>query len=133
VDPSLQFKNRGLDQTLVRLETLLAFLESAKNSQVEIVLSPLARDGSLTLVGDWFVAESLVPRPGGYLQTIFNWHAPTVSRWVQRFDEQFHDLCQKQNLDPTNSRKVAIEQISLRISDYKNKMSTENTESTQPK
>jgi hypothetical protein len=75
----------------------------------------------------------LVPRPGGYLQTIFNWHAPTVSRWVQRFDEQFHDLCQKQNLDPANSRKVAIEQISLRISDYKNKMSTENTESTQPK
>jgi hypothetical protein len=132
VDPSLEFKNRSLDQTLARLETLLAFLESAKDYPVEIVLSPLAREGSLTLVGDWFVAESLVPRPGGYLQTIFNWHAPTVSRWVQRFDELFHDLCQKQNLDPANSRKVAIEQISLKISEYKDKMKSDNTEYTQP-
>ena len=118
LDTSLRFKNRGLQQTVARLETLLAFLESAKDFKVEVVLSPQAREGSLTLVGDWFVAESMVPRPGGYLQTVFNWHAPTVSRWVQRFDEQFRDICQRQNLDPASSREFAISKIRQTICDY---------------
>jgi hypothetical protein len=122
VDPSLRFKNRGLQETVVRLETLLAFLEPAKDFKVEVVISPQAREGSLTLVGDWFVAESMVPRPGGYLQTVFNWHAPTVSRWVQRFDEQFKDLCQRQNLDPAQSREFAIDRISQAIRDYRKEM-----------
>jgi len=129
VDPSLRFKNRGLQETVARLETLLTFLESAKDFKVEVVLSPQAREGSLTLVGDWFVAESMVPRPSGYLQTVFNWHAPTVSRWVQRFDEQFRDLCQRQNLDPANSREFAISKISQTICDYKKEMEDGGAES----
>jgi len=81
-------------------------------------------------VGDWFDADSMVPRPGGYLQTIFNWHAPTETGWIKRFDGLFNDLCQKQNLDPADSRKVAIEKISLKICEYKDKMKSDNTEST---
>lgn len=132
VDPSLRFKNRGLQETVVRLETLLTFLESAKEFTVEVVLSPQAREGSLTLVGDWFVAESLVPRPGGYLQTVFNWHAPTVSRWVQRFDEQFRDLCQRQKLDPASSREFAIGRIREIIRDYRKEMDGGGTEAVPP-
>ena len=122
VDPSLRFKNRGLDQTVVRLETLLAFLESVKGFEVEIVLSPQALEGSLTLVGDWFVAESLVPRPGGYLQTVFNWHSPTVSLWTRRFDQLFSDLCREQKLNPAESLKLAMDRIRTIIRNYKKQM-----------
>ncbi len=124
VDPALRLRNRGLEETVVRLETLLAFLEGAKDFPVEVVMSSRAIDGSLTLVGNWFVAESLVPRPGGYRQTIFNWHAPTVSRWVQRFDEQFEGLCRHQGLDPKCSRAKAMERIREILQDYRGQMAS---------
>ena len=45
------------------------------DDKVKIVITARARDGNLTIVGDWFVAESLTPRTGlGYKQTIFSWH-----------------------------------------------------------
>lgn len=108
----MRFNDRSLNQTISRLQTLLSFLQSAEDFRVEIVLSTQARDGNLTILGDWFVAESLVPRQGGYRQTVFNWHASTVSRWIKRFDEQFGELCLKQGLTPESSCGVAIQQIS---------------------
>jgi hypothetical protein len=122
IDPSLKFKNRGLEQTVARLETLLEFLDSTKSFPVEVVVSTVARSGSLTLVGEWFVAESMVPRPGGYRQTVFNWHAPTVSAWARRFDEQFMDLCRDQELDPRYSRERAIEKIRSILSGYRSEI-----------
>lgn len=132
IDPSLRFKDRSLGRTVARLETLLSFLEAAIDFRVEVVLSPQAREGSLTIVGDWFVAESMVPRPGGYLQTIFNWHAPTVSRWVRRFDEQFMDLCRQQELNPAESRELAIKSIRQTLGKYREEMSRTSPPTTEP-
>jgi hypothetical protein len=70
-----------------------------------------AKEGSLTIVGDWFVAESMVPRPEGYRQTVFTWHAPTVLRWVQKFDQEFKELCEMSNLKHKVSCEAAIEGI----------------------
>ncbi|PYP82102.1 MAG: hypothetical protein DMF61_27360 [Blastocatellia bacterium AA13] len=64
------------------------------------------------MVGDWFVAESLIPRAGeGYRQTIFSWHAPTVLRWMRKFDEEFEELYKQSNLASNASRRWAIEEI----------------------
>jgi len=79
----------------------------------------------LTIVGDWFVAESLVPRPEGYRQTVFSWHAPTVLRWVSAFDQQFEELYAESGLGPNKSRRKAIEKIKKiirRLPKYKGSM-----------
>jgi len=111
IDPAFRFKERGLEASLSRLKTLLVFLNSLADHQVEVVFSEEAQHGNLTIVGDWFVAESLVPRSGGYRQTVFNWHAPTVSRSVKRFDEQFEGIAREQKLELRSSRRTGIERI----------------------
>ena len=117
IDSGTGPKYRTPKEVLVRLRTLLKFLRSPK-CQAEIVLSPLAKEGNLTLVGDWFVAESQIPRTYGYRQTVFNWHAPTVTRSAREFDNLFDDLCREQKLDPAVSEKEAIISIERRISEY---------------
>lgn len=74
-------------------------------------ISPRAREGSLTIVGDWFVADSLVPRPEGYRQIVFRWHAPTVLQSVKEFDREFEELYAKSELGENASRGEVINQI----------------------
>lgn len=95
IDPSIEFVENGLAARRTRLQTLRDALSGLTwaGVSVEVVTSPLAREGNVTILGDWFVAESLVPRPGGYRQTVFTWHAPTVLEWINKFDEQFGYLC----------------------------------------
>ncbi|MBN1418048.1 MAG: hypothetical protein JXP34_04690 [Planctomycetes bacterium] len=83
--------------------------------RVEICIRPRPREGSLTIIGDWFVAESRVPRPGGYRQTIFSWHAPTVLRAVRRFDEQFDALYARRESPGRSSRDAAVARIQQEI------------------
>jgi hypothetical protein len=111
IDPTIDFSEKGPNVTKARLSTLLRFLEDMPENKVQIVFSSRAREGSLTIVGDWFVAESMVPRPEGYRQTVFTWHAPTVLRWVQKFDQEFKELCEMSTLKPKASCKAAIEGI----------------------
>lgn len=99
IDPSIELGVIGPRARRARLETLRDALSSMHADGVDlmVVTSPVARHGNLTIVGDWFVAESQVPRPGeGYRQTVFNWHTPTVLGCVRRFDEQFECLCSGQ-------------------------------------
>jgi hypothetical protein len=94
IDPSMHPKLK-LDAVAIRsrLTTLLEFLESMPSDTVEVVISPRARGENLLIVGDWFSAESMVPRPKeGYRQTVFTWHAPTVLGQARRFDREFEDL-----------------------------------------
>lgn len=92
IDPTMNLDKRGRGITHTRLSTLLEFLDSMPDDKVAVTPTPRARDGSLTIVGDWFIAESLVPGPGGYRQTVFDWHAPTALSWVRRFDQEFREL-----------------------------------------
>ena len=109
--PPIDLGARGERVRLVRLRTLLEFLESMPDGKAQVVTSERALGGNLTIVGNWFVAESLVPKPGGYLQTVFNWHAPTVSLAAKRFDDEFMDLCAEARVKPEKSRGPAIEAI----------------------
>ena len=118
IDPSISFHGQG-DVTSARLESLLSFLNSVDDG-VQVAMRDRENEGNMTIVGDWFVAESLVPRPGeGYLQTIFTWHAPSVSAAVRVFDEQFQTICKEQNVDPHDSRRLAINHLQKRLRDLK--------------
>jgi hypothetical protein len=94
IDPEVTLKVYGDAARRVRLQCLVDFLKSCPAGKVRaVVASPHTIGGNLTIVGDWFTAESMAPRPGeGYRQTLFIWHAPSVLRQIERFDDEFKDL-----------------------------------------
>jgi hypothetical protein len=94
VDPAFSLERHVETVTKARLWILAKFLRDMPDDKVRIVLSSRAREGNLTIVGDWFSAESMSPHPTeGHRQTVFSWHAPTVLQTVRRFDEEFAEQC----------------------------------------
>lgn len=121
IDEKLSYAERDFDSLKARLETLLEFMESMEDEKLQVVSRLRENEGNLTIVGDWFVADSLVPVPGaGYRQTIFTWHAPTVLSSVRAFDEQFRSICSKQGIDPRHSRRTALSMVKRRLSQLSN-------------
>lgn len=95
--PHQTYSGRGEDKAEsvreARLQTLIDFLESMLDQEgIDVLLTDVPNDGNLTIVGNWFVAESLLPGVGGYRQTLFKWHAPTVYQRIQEFDRKFEEL-----------------------------------------
>jgi hypothetical protein len=108
---------KGLIARKVRLETLLAFLENMPSDKVQIVIKDdLSPRGNLTIVGNWFVAESISGSLlEGYQQTIFNRHSPSIRYKTELFDQEFKDLLKDQ--PPESSRETAIKRIKEVITD----------------
>ena len=83
-------------ETLLRNRTRLLilgdFLKECISGKynVDIVASDTFRHGNVTIFGDCWKAESHEARVGrGYYRTMFSWHAATVLRAIQEFDEEF--------------------------------------------
>ena len=74
--------------------------------KLQVVISPRAQDTNLLIVGDHFYAESMALRAGGYMQTIFNSHPPTVLKRMQQFDQLFDEI---QSQNKTNTADVIRE------------------------
>lgn len=112
IDPTVETSGLADESRRVRLECVLAFLNSVSDDQVRIVCSPRARDANITIVGDWFIAESRLRLPGqGWRQTVFSWHAPTVVKAMRQFSQTFDALLRNDALTQENSRKAAIARI----------------------
>ena len=109
----------------IRLGLIIEFLESIRKAPrvvdrpIEFLWSPQAVNGNLIIVGNWFSAESRVPRDG-YEQTLFDWHAPTVQLAVQEFDREFEAApaeCRYSN-DPAHGENT-LEALSERLTELK--------------
>ena len=112
IDPEFCLERNGTEATQTRLRLLLQFLESPAGEQARVAISPRARSGNLTIVGDWFSAESVSPRAGeGHRQTVFSWHAPGVLRALRRFDEGFNEILSEAGLQAGDSRAFAVRRI----------------------
>jgi hypothetical protein len=112
IDPDFCLERNGMMATRTRLQILLEFFESMPDDKLRVMLSPQARDGNLTVVGDWFSAESVSPRPGeGHRQTIFTWHPPTVLKIMLKFDEQFNEIAADCSYGISLSKERAIHRI----------------------
>ena len=112
IDPTFCLERNGAEATQTRLKILLEFIESMPEEKIEVVMSTQARSGNLTVVGDWFSAESVSPRAGeGHRQTIFTWHPPTVLSVMRKFDEQLDEIAEENGIDPKISRDQAIHRI----------------------
>lgn len=99
--------HRGDHARRARLESVQQFFSRIPDDHLKIIFFPKRESGNLVIVGDYFVAESLAPRPGGWLQTIFNSHPPTVLQRMRRFDHEFKDLYPAYGV----TRQAAIEEI----------------------
>lgn len=92
---------------LVRLRCLIEFLAAIKTEErgedigelgsVRVVCSPIAKQASTTIIGEWFSAETRLRLPKeGWRQTIFTWHAPTVRMVREKFRDLFNQQLIKQ-------------------------------------
>jgi hypothetical protein len=105
IDPSLDFEKYGKKARKVRLETLLGFLTSMPRDKIRIAIREgMPKSESLTIVGDWFAAESVSASIGkGYRQTIFTRYAPTVQSKIDEFEEEVNEVIIK---DPSTGNSV---------------------------
>ena len=98
--------------TRTRLETLIDFLDSMPDELVRVVFQEGKIEGGMHLVGDWFATEAVVPKyKGGYKQTTFTHHAPTVLSKIKAFDSEFEEILEETNLLGKSSREAAIETL----------------------
>ena len=108
IDPTFSLARHGEESTKARLWILKQFLEDMPDDKVRVVCSRRAREGNLTVVGDWFSAESMSPDPvEGHRQTVFDWHAPTVLQVLQRFQADFVEECLECNSDASRGKAIA--------------------------
>lgn len=122
IDPSLSYSKYGPSARRVRLECLVKFLEAMSNDLAQIGISEPKIDieTSITIVGDWFLAEAVSAAYGrGYRQTIFTRHAPSMMDKIEQFDQEFHECLQRTGWDTENSREEAISYLNKIIQELK--------------
>ena len=120
INPGGDYSHYGPHSKEIRLEQLIAFLEEPDHPHVSAVVIHEANPReSLTLVGDWFSATSVeIQLAHGFRQTVFCTHAPTVTRQMAEFDQQFDLLLQRHGIPadaadaPARSRQIAVRELS---------------------
>jgi len=105
--------------SVTRLETLINFLEDMPDDKVRVVFQEGKIEGGMHIIGDWFATEAVVPKyKGGYKQTIFTHHAPTVLSKIEAFDYEFEEILMDMKLEGISSRETAIIALKNMLTDY---------------
>ncbi len=117
VKPSLTYSKYGESARKARLTELLAFLESMPDHFVRVAVSErMPTSGNITMVGNWFLAESVSAAiGGGYQQTIFTRHAPSILAKLEMFDRELEELLKTQPGGAANSKKFVLKSIASMI------------------
>lgn len=113
INPAIIQKNFKPLGQVARIKTMVEFLESMPDEKVWIAINnDMGMQESITMVGDWFAAESVSRSiKGGYRQTNFTRHAPSMKSRVYMFDQEIQELIGKNGWTPENSRLKAIEYL----------------------
>ena len=120
IKPSVRASAHGEFGTKTRLSLMRDFLLGMEGSDIDVAVLPPKPKMlmSRTIVGDWFVADAVVPFRGrSYYNTIFSRHAPTVLSNIRDFDDYFRSVRRqnKKENGEVSSRKFAIEKINRAI------------------
>lgn len=114
--PFLDYRAVGPGVHRQQLQVLAGFLRAMPSSLVTVAIADTGEHGNLTLVGDWFGARALPPRPGSeYRDTLFSHHGPTVLRWVEQFDEEVSSILRRNKVGALESRDYALHRIQARL------------------
>ena len=115
ITPMYAIEGRSILAAKTRIKTLIDFLESMSDDQIVIAIQTgQSNKESLTMVGDWFLAESVSFNDGdGFTNTFFTRNASEIAKRIQTFDEELNDLLEQLGWPKENSREKAVEELKL--------------------
>lgn len=100
----------SFSRTHMRIENLLKFVTShLSDDNIRVIIPSLSHDLSNTLfiIGDWFLAEAVVPHnQTEYERTMFSRHAPTILNTIERFDQDFNDILIEHSQADSSVKKI---------------------------
>jgi hypothetical protein len=112
VDLASDYSALGPAVKSLRLRALIEFLDSMPDDKVKVVFHRAVSPHSLTIVGDWFMAESVsADIKKGYRQTIFTRHAPSIRDRIAAFDQEFEELCNEPGNEACATRAGVIQAL----------------------
>jgi hypothetical protein len=114
IDPTFSYEKYGKEAKKARLRELLSFLHSIPDDNIRVALVDNTQPSeSLTIVGDWFLAESVSATIGkGIRQTIFTRHAPSIKSKLEMFDKEMEELIKNRARSTKKSKKYAVQCLS---------------------
>jgi hypothetical protein len=94
-----------------RFSIFRGFLAEMPDDKVEVVVDPnLAFNESVTLLGDWFAAESYFRLENqGFKHTMFTRYAPGIRSKIEVFDNEFATLMVASGCKPGETRRRTID------------------------
>lgn len=103
-----------------RINTLIEFLDSKKDDKVVIAIQKDPTIESLTIVGDWFLAESVsFKKDEGYTHTFFTRNATEILERIDVFEEELKLALEDCGWTEGNSRVKTIEELNRILKNIK--------------
>jgi hypothetical protein len=121
INPAYATQGRSKLSSITRLQTLIDFLNSPSGEETVIAIqnNPVKKE-SLTIVGDWFVAESVSFKEGdGFTNTFFTRDVSEINRRIEEFESEMEDILQESGWKEKDSRDKAIEKLTDLQNDIK--------------
>lgn len=106
INPEYVLEKSDPRSKISRLQTLIEFLEYMPDEKVTIAINAkMATSESVTMVGNWFMAESVTKQVrGSFRNTIFTKHAPTINGRIEEFDLELSELLDQAGWKSSESR-----------------------------
>lgn len=121
INPKYAIEGKGPLAARTRIKTMIDFLESMFDEKVVVAIQKESTNTeSLTMIGDWFLAESVsFKERDGFTNTFFTRNASEIAKRIQIFDEELNDLLDQWKWTVESSRGNAIEELSRILNDIK--------------
>lgn len=119
LSPEYAIKGRQRIAIVARLETLINFLSKFTNSQPVVAINKSEKPAeSLTIVGDFFLAESVsFKRSDGFTNTFFTRDALEIRQRIEDFDCELEEILDEQGWTAENSKENAITYLTKLLSE----------------
>lgn len=113
INPNYAIRNRDKLSAVSRLKILISFLQNTINVPAVVgIVNKETPVESLTIVGDWFLAESVSFKTGdGFTNTFFTRNTSEIASRTEDFECELHELLDENNWTAENSREKAIEEL----------------------
>lgn len=109
VNPNYGIKSRDPISAKARVNTLIEFLDQHIGDVcIALVQNPDEMD-QLTMVGDWFLSESVSFKDGdGFTNTFFTRNANEITRRIAAFEQEMRTSLERMNCTGAKSRKYVL-------------------------
>jgi hypothetical protein len=106
-------KGRSALAAKSRLLEFVDFLESMSSDKVVVAIMPVQTDNeSLTIVGDWFLSESVSFKDGdGFTNTFFTRNASEIAKRIEEFDNELNRLLIESGYTVSESKRRVISEL----------------------